>query len=181
MRHGELLGLQWGDLDLEDGTLHVQRTIAEPKGPRTTDGVHTIPFYNEPKTARGKRTLRLSSDLVDAFKRHRSNQEETRAKSTDWYDSDCVFVTKNGKPYWTSNHSGYLRAFLVERGLRPTTVLALRHGFACNALEIGVDLPSVSRALGHSGIQITMDLYGAGANALQDRATAAIGEYFSSQ
>ena len=98
--------------------------------------------------------------------------------ATDWYGSDCVFTTSNGKPYWPSNFGGYFRQFLKDQGLRHIRVHDIRHSFAVNALELGIDLPSISRALGHSSLQITMDIYGRGAQDLQNRATEGIASYF---
>ena len=100
-------------------------------------------------------------------------------KATCRYGSDCVFTTSNGKPYWPSNFSGYFRKFLKANGLRHIRVHDLRHSFSVNALELGVDLPSISRALGHSSLQITMDIYGRGAENLQNRATEGIAQYFA--
>ena len=106
MRHGELLGLFWDDIDLDARSLTVQRTIAEPKGPRGTDGHGTTLYFNEPKTSRGRRTLQLSDDLAQAFIRHQREQELAMERANLWHGSDCVFTTSNGKPYWPSNHSG---------------------------------------------------------------------------
>jgi len=178
MRHGELLGLFWDDIDLDLRTLTVHRTIAEPKGPRGTDERGTAPYFNEPKTSLGRRTLQLSDDLVNAFVRHRLEQVQVIERTEQWYWTNCVFTSSNGKPFWPSNHSGYFRNFLRANGLRHIRVHDIRHSFAVNALELGIDLPSISRALGHSSLQITMDVYGRGAGALQNRATDGIANYF---
>jgi integrase len=178
MRHGELLALSWDDIDFDAATLIIRRTIAEPKGARGPNGDGVTLHFNEPKTERGKRTLTLSPDLIGAFLRHRRQQEVAREDSTEWYGSDCVFTTSNGKPFWPSNFSGYFRKFLKDSGLRHIRVHDIRHSFAVNALELGIDLPSISRALGHGSLQITMDIYGRGAHDLQNRATNAIAKYF---
>jgi len=61
------------------------------------------------------------------------------------------------------------------------TVHDIRHSFAVNALELGIDLPSISRALGHGSLQITMDIYGRGAQDLQNRATEGIAAYLENE
>jgi integrase len=75
MRQGELLGLTWGDVDLEEGVLRVRRTVWE--------GVATAP-----KTSRANRSIRLTRMATEALK----NQKEREGRS-EW-----IFSTKNGTP-----------------------------------------------------------------------------------
>jgi integrase len=63
-------------------------------------------------------------------------------------------------------------------GLRHVNVHSIRHSFAINALTLGVDLPSISKALGHASLQITLDVYAAEKTDLQDIATAGLAAWF---
>ena len=62
MRRGELIGLQWQDVNWVKGTIRVQRQVYEPAG----GGFR----FQEPKTNRGYRSIRLGQDLLDALRRH---------------------------------------------------------------------------------------------------------------
>lgn len=179
MRHGELLGLMWQDFDFEARTVKVQRTLAEPRGARhRVDGV-SVPEFNEPKTSHSRRTLSLSNDLFQVVLAHKESQDREKERiGENWHQTDCVFTTRQGRPFWISNHSNYFRKFLVQKGLRHVRVHDLRHSAATNALELGVGLPEISRMLGHNGIQVTIDLYASDAKGLEDRATSALANYF---
>jgi site-specific recombinase XerD len=63
-------------------------------------------------------------------------------------------------------------------GLRHQNPHALRHAFAINALALGVDLASISRALGHASLQITLDIYAKESKDLQNRATEGLSAWF---
>ena len=69
MRRGELLGLQWGDVDLDAGALRVERSVEE-----TRAGLRLKP----PKTKRGRRNIKLSTDAVTLLRAHRVKQLELR-------------------------------------------------------------------------------------------------------
>ena len=80
MRQGELLGLQWKDVDLENGVLRVNRTIF--------GGV-----ASPPKNKSGKRSIKLSRNALDKLVRHKANQN----------GSEWVFCTRSGKPIDCTN------------------------------------------------------------------------------
>jgi len=69
MRRGELLGLQWGDVDLDAGTARVERSLEETKA-----GLRLKP----PKTRRGRRNLKLPGEAVAMLRAHRIRQLELR-------------------------------------------------------------------------------------------------------
>ena len=72
MRRGELLALQWADIDFVRGILQVRRTITRlPKRGFVV---------SEPKTTKSRRAIQLTELAVDALKRHRTKQHETRLK-----------------------------------------------------------------------------------------------------
>ena len=91
LRQSEALGLQWRDLDLEAGTLSVQRGLHRVKGRGLV--------YEEPKADRSRRTLALPVQLVDALKAHRTSQAKERlAAGSEWEDHGLVFARVNGRP-----------------------------------------------------------------------------------
>lgn len=176
MRPGEMLGLMWTDVDLEGRLLTVQRTLVERRSSAATGGAKGGPVVNEPKTRNSRRSLELVDDLVRAFHFHRDFQQGQRQRAGEaWSQTGFVFTTRHGEPFWPSNFAARFRRFLADNGLRHIRAHDVRHSFAVNALELGVDLGAVSRALGHAGLQVTLDIYGRGAQGLESRATEGIG------
>jgi integrase len=89
LRRGELLGLKWGDVDPDRGTLQVQRTLSAAK-----DG----PTFTTPKTNKG-RSVRLTTQAIQALRDHRKRQIEERLKYGGlWQDHGLVFTALVGTP-----------------------------------------------------------------------------------
>jgi integrase len=117
LRQGELLGLKWGDANLEVGTLSVQRSLA-------TDGT-----FNPPKRNKSRRTVKLTAQAVEALKCHEVAQNEERLRlGSLWVDHDLIFPNRAGKPMDADNL--YYRGFkplLKSAGLSGFTFHSLRH------------------------------------------------------
>src|ERR687890_600961 len=86
LRRGELLGLKWTDIDLDAGTLSVQRSL-------DADGT-----FNPPKRNKSRRTVKLTSQAVETLKLHRMHQNEERLRAAKWEDHGLVFPNRVGKP-----------------------------------------------------------------------------------
>jgi integrase len=98
LRIGELLALQWRNLDLSRRRLTVVATLQ-----RDFDGAQLLA---PPKTAKSRRTVVLSALAVDALQRHRTRQLEGRLLVGQLYqDSDLVFATAFGKPLSAQVHT----------------------------------------------------------------------------
>ena len=88
LRRGELLGLRWEDLDLERGVVRVRRSL-------TPDGKS----YNQPKSAKGRRSVRLTAGAVEALERHKMNQDREKAcLGSQWQEQGLVFSFKHRHP-----------------------------------------------------------------------------------
>lgn len=152
-RQGELLGLQWPDVDLDKATMTIRRTLLPPSrsGER----------FGPPKTARSRRTLTLPPDAVAVLATHRKRQVAQRlALGPDYTDLDLVFCTGLGTPYLARNVTRSFKHLLTKAGL-PVGIRFhdLRHAAATNSLAADVPLKVVSDRLGHSTLAITADLY----------------------
>jgi integrase len=141
MRNGELLGLQWKDVDLDTGTLQVRRTVF--------NGV-----VSPPKTAAGNRTIRLTGLAVAALKEHRLATVKQRI-------SEWVFPSRNGTPLSVHNvHNRSWKPLLKCAGLPASTRMHdLRHTCATLLLSKGVPVKVVSEMLGHGDVAITLAVY----------------------
>jgi integrase len=155
---GEALGLKWTDVDLEAGTLRVNRQLQRM---RREDGEAGKLVFSEPKNA-SRRTVDLPKRIVGALKSHRKRQleEKLRAGGSGWQDNGLVFATTKGTPLDAQN--------VVNRGFKPLLKRAglpdirwhdLRHTCATLLLSRGVHPKYVQQLLGHASIQLTLDRY----------------------
>jgi integrase len=140
LREGELLGLQWDDIDFEAHQIHVKRTF--------TDGT-----FSEPKTKASRRRVDFPQDLAAALKRWKLQ--------CPLGELDLVFPNSAGRP---ENFSNLLKRGLypaLERaGLRKIRFDDLRHTFTSLAIHTGSNIKEIQVALGHASAQITLDVYG---------------------
>jgi integrase len=152
LRLGELLGLEWTDVDLGARQLTVRRAMA-----RARDGGYALA---EPKTGRSRRTVMLPSVAGDALRRQKARQAAARlAAGTAWQDgAGLVFTDPLGRPLRPDAVSAAFRATSTRLGLG-VRLHDLRHTAASLMLAAGVPLKVVSETLGHSSIAITADVY----------------------
>jgi integrase len=151
MRQGELLGLQWSQVDLDGAVLHVRTAL------QRIDGELRLV---EPKTSRSKRTVALPHIAVEAFRRHRARQAQDRLLAgSGWVDSDFVFTTRVGTPVDAASVTRALKDLLHRAGLRDQRFHDLRHACASLMVAQGVHPRVVMEALGHSQISLTMNTY----------------------
>jgi integrase len=151
LRRGELLALRWGDIDLDAQRLTVQRSL-EREG--------RITRFKEPKTQRSRRTISLPGFVVDRLRRHRVEQAQGfPANVAILQTPETLVFERNGKA-WVPNTftTAFMRA-LDDAGIPRLRLHDLRHSFASMAIEAGVDLKTISSALGHSAISTTADIY----------------------
>lgn len=152
LRKGELLALQWSEIDLEGGFVHVRATLTRITGRGMVRGA--------PKTASSRRTVPLPAMTVAALRRHRTTQRQAHlAAGLGWAEHDFVFSSRRGAPLDPSNTTGLWHAFTEQAGLGRVRCHALRHTAATVLLTAGVPLAVISKTLGHSGLAITADIY----------------------
>jgi integrase len=172
LHQGELLGLKWDDVDLEDGSLQVRRTLAITK-----NGL----VLTSPKTTGSRRSVKLTSKAIEALKRHLERQlgEIDRVGSL-WNENGMKFASETGEPL--NRHNLTRRSFkplLKRAGLPEIRFHDLRHTCATLLLTRNVNAKIVSEMLGHSTIAITLDTYSHVLPNMRDQAAAAMKEALS--
>ena len=169
LRRGELLGLKWADVDLDTGTLSVQRSLDK-------DGT-----FNPPKRKSSRRTVKLTAQAAESLKAHRSRQNEERLRlGSLWEDRDLVFPNQVGKPMNADNlyHRGF-KPLLQKAGLSGFTFHSLRHTCATLLVAKNVNPKIISEMLGHATISQTMDTYSHVMPGMGDVAATALEEALS--
>jgi integrase len=167
LRQGELLGLKWEDVDLENSLIRVRRTLIRHRGRL---------LLGEPKTKRSRRTVRLTEAAVQALKEHLARQIEQMERLGDLYeDQGLIFATQRGTLVNPTNLRKRSFAPLLEKaGLLPIRFHDLRHTCATLLLSRNVNPKIVSEMLGHATIAITLDTYSHVLPTMQDSATRAL-------
>jgi integrase len=156
LRAGELLGLSWSDVNLEQGFLEVTLALQESAaGP----GKFVL---SQPKTEHSLRRIALSQTAIQALRQHRERQYEERARCGQLWDAsyNLVFPNTIGRPL----HPSHLRRreyhpLLQRAGLPHIRLHDLRHTAATLLLRRKVNPKVVSEMLGHANIAITLDIY----------------------
>lgn len=147
LRRGEVLGLQWSDIDWKDKIIYVRHNM--------TDTGLTSPKSGE------SRTVPLSDAMAKILKEHRQRQQRFMEKLWhEYYRSDFVITYDDGTLIKPRALSKNFAAVLKKAGLKPVRFHDLRHTAASLMINEGVELKTVSEILGHSSITITADIYG---------------------
>ena len=148
LRPGEMLALRWSDVDLEAGTLQINRALSDRE-------------FATPKTPRSRRKIELSSPARAALRAHHKRQlEERMQKAGLWKNHGLVFPSTVGTPLSHRNVVRSFKALLKRAGLPVGTRLYdLRHTCATLLLNGNVHPKYVQKLLGHASISQTLDTY----------------------
>ena len=149
MRRGELLAVRWQDVDLNAGTVKVERSLEQTKK-------HGYRFKS-PKTRHGRRTISVPQTTIDVLREHRREQLELRmALGMGKPDTDAlVFCKFDGAPLNADHVSVQWHRSVGGKW----KFHALRHTHASALIAAGVDIVTISRRLGHSSPAITLRVY----------------------
>ena len=153
MRRGELLALQWGDVDLYAATVRVERSVEETKA-----GLR----IKSPKTKRGRRSITLPPDAVAMLRAHKVKMLELRLTlgAGNIAPESLVFSSVDGGLLSPDNLSRDWRRVSSSRKLPRVPFHGLRHTHVSILIRAGVDILTVSRRLGHNKPSVTLDTYG---------------------
>ena len=153
LRRGELLALRWQDVDLDGGSLRVERSLEE-----TGKGLR----FKAPKSARSRRTISLAPAVISELRDHwRAQQKQRLALGLGKAPAEgLVFAKYDGAPFSPDRLSGDFARATNGAGLPHVTLHTLRHTHASQLIAAGVDILTISRRLGHHSAALTLTVYG---------------------
>jgi len=152
MRRCEILGLKWADVDFIMSQLYVNRGLHHLK-----DGSYV---FTEPKSARSRRTIALPPSAILLLREHREKQAlEWAMLGKTLTDAGLVFCTLEGEPLRPNTITRAWKTLAARCGLPVIRLHDARHTHASIMLKQGIHLKVVQERLGHSSIQITLDIY----------------------
>ena len=151
-RRGELLGLEWKDIDWENCVISVRRTSNyTPK-----KGIYT----DTTKTKKSQRSMKFPKEVIDLLRTFKSEQDSEKERlGTKWQDHDRLFVKYDGRPMNNNTPYFWFNEFCEAHNFRFCDIHSLRHFYASALINEGVDAAAVSGALGHSVISTTTSIY----------------------
>ena len=153
MRRGELMGLEFKDIDFENNTLEIVRTSNYQNG---DTGIYT----STPKTKSSIRELYLQPDLVKLIKEWQHEQQKTAEKCGDlWAYSDRLFINWCGEPMRPYYPYKWLKDFCEKEHVPFKGLHSFRHTVATQSIVNGADVSTVSAILGHSTVSTTLNIY----------------------
>lgn len=155
-RRGELLGLEWPDIDFDRGVITIRRSSQYISG----RGIYT----DTPKTASSARSTKISPSMVEILRRYKLEQATDRLERGDLWDSGWInhprlFTALDGSPMHPNLPGKRLKRILERAGLPQVTLHSLRHTNATLLITGGVDVRTVAARLGHSQTSTTLNIY----------------------
>jgi len=172
IRLGELCGLRWLDIDLENKRLSIRQVMCESR----RYGV----IIKEPKTKNSKRSITLPKTTVEAVRRHKADLSKLRLQlGVGLKKEDLIFEKIPGDILTPTRVSSAYNWFIKKNKLKRVSFHALRHTHATHLLECNIHPKVVSERLGHATIGITLDVYSHVLPNMQEEAADKIDELFS--
>ncbi len=142
LRLGEVCALKWEDIDLESRLLHVNRTVQRiaVEGGRSK----TALVESEPKSSFSKRAIPLADTVI---------------KWLSPYYHEHGYVLRLNRPMEPRTYQNKYAGYLQYSGVKKKNFHVLRHTFATNCVNSGMDVKSLSEIMGHSDVKITLNRY----------------------
>jgi len=151
MRRGEILGLHWSEVDLQQGVVRVVTTYQ-----RSRRGLE----FADPKTQRARRAIALPPFAIEVLRRHQREQAARKlAAGRAWHDLNLVTELGDGRPLDPSEFTRKFADLAKKARALGVRLHDMRHAFATMLLNSGVHPKIASEALGHSTVGITLDTY----------------------
>ena len=152
VRLGELMGLEWQDIDLKTGIVSINRSSQY----LADKGV----FTKTPKTESSIREVAIPDFVVSLLEQYKLWYDEQKSFCGElWTDSNRLFVQADGKPMHPSTISKWFVKYVAQIGLPVINFHGLRHTNATLLISQNIDVAVVAARLGHAQITTTFNFY----------------------
>lgn len=152
VRLGELMGLEWDDINFREGIVSINRSSQY----LADKGV----FTKVPKTESSIRDVAIPDFVVSLLEEYKCWYDNQKALFGElWYDSNRLFVQADGKPMHPSTISKWFEKFVAQIGLPVINFHGLRHTNATLLIAQNIDVSVVAARLGHAQITTTLNFY----------------------
>ena len=196
LRIGEVAGLRWCDIDLEEGIIDINHTLVyyDHRDPSGKQGC----YFNvhSPKTEAGKRQVPMMEFVKEAFLMEREYQREiglTCNVVIDGY-TDFIFLNRDGGTFYQGTLNKTIRRIIrdcndevLQKGEENPVLLphfschSLRHTFTTRMCEAGVNIKVMQDTLGHADISTTLNIYADVTKELKRGEFAGLDAYFKGE
>jgi integrase len=150
MRRGELLAVEWSDLDWDKGTLEVSKSLEE------TDAGLRIKGTKSGETRR----FAVPAEVLEVLREHKRSQDREREMyGADYANLGLMFARPDGRYLTPSNFGKRMSKLMRSAGLSGITLHSLRHSHASELLSQGAPITAVAARLGHASPNITLGIY----------------------
>ena len=192
MRVGEITGLRWCDIDLEEGSINVNHTLVyfdKRAEERCTFAINTT------KTKAGERSIPMLPKVKEAFLMEKEYQRECGVKSESVVDGyqDFIFVNRFGNVQHQGTLNKALRRIIrdcnfeiLDKSNQEDAIIlpkfsnhSLRHTFTTRMCEAGVNIKAMQEILGHADAETTMDIYAEATKELKKSELINFEEFFA--
>lgn len=146
LRIGELCALTWKDIDLEKKVIYINKTLIRVKNKDPKYSYKTKVILDYPKTQHSIRNIPISDKILPYLKKFKK-------------EDNCYLLTGTSNYITTKQYYSFFLDFLNSLSIKKYKFHILRHTFATRSLLCGIDIKTLSEILGHSGVEITLNVY----------------------
>lgn len=176
MRAGELLALKWNDINFNESTINITKTLYNPKNREKEFELLT------PKTSGSVRKIKIDEDILSLLKKHKKEQTEWKMMTRDEYvDQNFIITRMSGYPETIKKIAIRMKRLLklikIERNLTPHS---FRHTHTSLLIEAGVGIKEIQQRLGHTDIETTMNIYAHMTKEMEEKASHKFSELMRS-
>ena len=166
LREGEIMGLQWRNIDFDNGTIIIDHQLKRTKNAQY--------YFDETKTHE-IRKIKPAPAVMKLLAQQKKLQAERRLRAGNLWDEgefpDLVFTNEYGKHYGKNTMLHNVQKLAEKIGVHGFRFHDLRHTFAVSSILAGDDIYTISKTLGHSNIKITLDTYSHYTDDLRNKAS----------
>lgn len=198
LRAGEVTGLRWADVNLEDGVIDVNHTLVYYAHRDRNEDEKKGNYFNvnTPKTDTSNREVPMLDFVKEAFLMEKDTQDTLGIRCSVTIDgySDFIFLNRNGHPYNFGNLNSAIRRIIRDcndeellKNENATVLLphfschSLRHTFTNRMCEAGVNVKVIQDTLGHKDIATTLNIYADATKELKKKAFVGLDAYFKGE